>query len=198
MAVVRSVSRRADLGFAQEPSNPTPFLCSLRAFCADGTIDFVRRLFYRAPFTQACGGKMLIAGRERQTGAHLTREFPPYRLPEEVVDLVGCPVKIFAYRLVQKGPRSLGTLVDRLHGLPLEDRFFGKLRLEERERRHGFLTAPTIHAGFDGHIRLEMVNHGKVPIRLRVGMRICQLIFEQTLGTPDKGYKGQFSGQGAA
>ena len=57
------------------------------------------------------------------------------------------------------------------------------------------ITAPTIHAGFDGHIRLEMVNHGKVPIRLRVGMRICQLIFEQTLGTPDKGYHGQFTGQ---
>jgi dCTP deaminase len=26
-------------------------------------------------------------------------------------------------------------------------------------------------------------------------MRICQLIFEQTLGTPEKGYGGQFSGQ---
>ncbi|WLB77006.1 dCTP deaminase [Bradyrhizobium elkanii] len=59
------------------------------------------------------------------------------------------------------------------------------------------VTAPTIHAGFDGRIRLEMVNHGKVPIRLRVGMRICQLIFEQTLGTPDKGYQGQFAGQGS-
>jgi dCTP deaminase len=58
------------------------------------------------------------------------------------------------------------------------------------------VTAPTIHAGFDGRIRLEMVNHGKVPIRLSVGMRICQLIFEQTLGTPDKGYHGQFAGQG--
>jgi len=57
------------------------------------------------------------------------------------------------------------------------------------------VTAPTIHAGFDGHIRLEMVNHGKLPIRLRTGMRICQLIFEQTLGTPDKGYRGHFSGQ---
>jgi dCTP deaminase len=60
------------------------------------------------------------------------------------------------------------------------------------------VTAPTIHAGFDGRIRLEMVNHGKVPIRLRVGMRICQLIFEQTLGTPEKGYQGQFSGQAAS
>jgi len=58
------------------------------------------------------------------------------------------------------------------------------------------VTAPTIHAGFDGRVRLEMVNHGRIPIRLRTGMRICQLIFEQTLGTPDKGYQGQFSGQG--
>jgi dCTP deaminase len=57
------------------------------------------------------------------------------------------------------------------------------------------VTAPTIHAGFDGRIRLEIINHGQIPIRLRTGMRICQLIFEQTLGTPDKGYSGRFSGQ---
>jgi dCTP deaminase len=30
---------------------------------------------------------------------------------------------------------------------------------------------------------------------LKPGMRICQLIFEQTLGTPQRGYQGQFSGQ---
>ena len=59
------------------------------------------------------------------------------------------------------------------------------------------VTAPTIHAGFTGQIQLEMVNHGNVPIRLRAGMRICQLIFETTLGTPERGYKGQFSGQTA-
>jgi dCTP deaminase len=57
------------------------------------------------------------------------------------------------------------------------------------------LTAPTIHAGFEGRIRLEMTNHGAVPIRLWPGMRICQLIFETTLGTADRGYKGQFAGQ---
>jgi len=56
-------------------------------------------------------------------------------------------------------------------------------------------TAPTIHAGFRGQIRLEMVNHGPLPIRLRTGMRVCQLIFELTLGTPDLGYKGQFDSQ---
>ena len=57
------------------------------------------------------------------------------------------------------------------------------------------ITAPTIHAGFNGRIRLEIVNHGHVPIRLRSGMKICQLIFEQTLGTPEKSYRGRFAGQ---
>lgn len=57
------------------------------------------------------------------------------------------------------------------------------------------LTAPTIHAGFSGQIRLEMVNHNKYPIKLRVGMKICQLIFEQTMGTPVRGYEGRFAGQ---
>jgi len=59
------------------------------------------------------------------------------------------------------------------------------------------VTAPTIHSGFNGRIRLELVNHGNLPIKLRPGMRICQLIFEVTLGTPERGYKGQFSGQSA-
>lgn len=57
------------------------------------------------------------------------------------------------------------------------------------------VTAPTIHAGFTGRIRLEMINHGIVPVLLKPGMRICQLIFETTLGTPEKGYSGQFYGQ---
>jgi dCTP deaminase len=57
------------------------------------------------------------------------------------------------------------------------------------------ITAPTIHSGFDGRIRLEIENHGPLPIKLKSDMRICQLIFEQTLGTPDRGYGGQFSGQ---
>ncbi|MBX3570650.1 MAG: dCTP deaminase [Rhizobiaceae bacterium] len=59
------------------------------------------------------------------------------------------------------------------------------------------LTAPTIHSGFSGQIRLEMVNHNKLPVRLREGMKICQLIFEQTLGTPVRGYEGRFAGQAA-
>ena len=57
------------------------------------------------------------------------------------------------------------------------------------------ITAPTIHAGFKGTIQLEICNHGLLKVKLIPGMPVCQLIFEQTLGTPDKGYTGQFYGQ---
>lgn len=57
------------------------------------------------------------------------------------------------------------------------------------------ITAPTIHAGFRGQIQLEMYNFGPHEIILDAGMKICQLIFEQTSGTPEKGYAGMFAGQ---
>jgi dCTP deaminase len=60
------------------------------------------------------------------------------------------------------------------------------------------VTAPTIHAGFKGPIQLEFCNHGNLRIKVIPGMPVCQLIFEQTLGTPEKGYKGQFFGQSQA
>ena len=50
-------------------------------------------------------------------------------------------------------------------------------------------TAPTIHSGFNNSIRLEIMNHGPLPVRLRAGMRICQLIFELTFGTPEKAFR---------
>jgi dCTP deaminase len=87
--------------------------------------------------------------------------------------------------------------VDLRHDARLAARVEGKSSLA-RLGLTVHITAPTIHAGFDGKIRLEIVNHGPVPIRLRPGMRFCQLIFEQTFGTPDSGYRGQFSGQGSA
>ncbi|MEI6985339.1 MAG: dCTP deaminase [Rhodospirillaceae bacterium] len=59
------------------------------------------------------------------------------------------------------------------------------------------ITAPTIHSGFRGVIQLEMFNLGVLDIVLSPGMRICQLIFEQTLGTPEKGYSGIFRDQSA-
>jgi len=59
------------------------------------------------------------------------------------------------------------------------------------------ITAPTIHSGFEGQIQLEMFNFGPNAIILDAGMRVCQLIFEQTVGTPSKGYQGVFAKQTA-
>ncbi len=45
------------------------------------------------------------------------------------------------------------------------------------------LTAPTIHAGWNGRITLELVNHGPFVFRLAPNDRLCQLVFER-LGSP--------------
>jgi dCTP deaminase len=83
--------------------------------------------------------------------------------------------------------------------IPVDARMAARVEGKSSLARLGIgihLTAPTIHAGFKGQIRLEIVNHGPLPVILKPGMRICQLIFELTLGTPEGGYKGQFLGQG--
>jgi dCTP deaminase len=56
------------------------------------------------------------------------------------------------------------------------------------------LTAPTIHAGFEGNITLELKNLGHFPITLHRGMFICQLIFEEVKGEIDFN-PSQFQGQ---
>lgn len=46
------------------------------------------------------------------------------------------------------------------------------------------VTAPTIHAGFEGCITLEIFNHSSIPVILRPGMKIAQLIIEKVEGIP--------------
>jgi dCTP deaminase len=99
--------------------------------------------------------------------------------------------------ILNNGKLVLGWTVETIK-LPLNARLAARVEGKSSLARFGLgihITAPTIHAGFRGRIRLEIFNNNIVPIRLRAGMRICQLIFELTLGTPDKGYQGQFLGQ---
>lgn len=60
------------------------------------------------------------------------------------------------------------------------------------------VTAPVIHSGFTGQIQLEMFNFGPYEVVLDPGMWVCQLVFEQTIGTPERGYDGMFSEQSAS
>ena len=52
------------------------------------------------------------------------------------------------------------------------------------------ISAPTIHPGFNGQIALELYNVGPLPIRVRPGDTICQLILERVEG--EGLYRGQF------
>jgi len=82
--------------------------------------------------------------------------------------------------------------------IPIHSRLAARVEGKSSLARLGMgvhLTAPTIHCGFKGSVQLEICNSGPNEIILDAGMRICQLIFEQTMGTPDKGYKGTFFGQ---
>jgi dCTP deaminase len=117
---------------------------------------------------------------------------------EKVLAQISIPIEIGTEGYLLK-PRKLvlGSTVEYVH-LPVVHRIAARVEGKSSLARLGLgvhITAPTIHAGFPGRVRLEMMNHGPVPIRLRGGMRICQLIFEQTLGTPEKGYQGQFFDQ---
>ncbi|MEA2327024.1 MAG: dCTP deaminase [Thermoanaerobaculia bacterium] len=79
---------------------------------------------------------------------------------------------------------TLAKTLERVH-LPIrEGRPSFAARIEGRSTfaRVGLLvhfTAPTIHAGFEGTITLEMINLGEYPISLFPGMEICQLIIEE-------------------
>jgi len=55
-------------------------------------------------------------------------------------------------------------------------------------------TAPTIHAGFEGTITLEMINLGYFPFLLYPDLPICQLIIEEVKGSPVDA-PNQFKGQ---
>ena len=57
------------------------------------------------------------------------------------------------------------------------------------------VTAPTIHAGWRGTITLEITNHGPLPMRLRPGLPICQLIVEQVVGKIEGEHRTSFLNQ---
>lgn len=60
-------------------------------------------------------------------------------------------------------------------------------------------TAPTIHAGFEGSVTLEIINLGSHDFLLSPKMSVCQLIIEEVKGSPvdaPNQFKGQTSPAG--
>lgn len=88
--------------------------------------------------------------------------------------------------------------------LPITSKLAGRIEGKSSRARMGLLvhfTAPTIHAGFRGPLVLEIYCVGRVPLRLKEGYRICQLIVEvvtniPTIGMDDTQFQGQTSPRG--
>jgi len=52
-----------------------------------------------------------------------------------------------------------------------------------------------VDPGFEGNITLELFNANRLPIRLRSGRRICQLVFAQMDQKSPNPYRGKYQGQ---
>jgi dCTP deaminase len=92
----------------------------------------------------------------------------------------------------------LGITQERV-GLPLVPGKTLAARIEGKSSiaRCGLLvhfTAPTVHAGWDGPLALEMINLGNAGFTLYPGMAVAQLILEAVVGDPEAN-PSQFHGQ---
>ncbi len=99
--------------------------------------------------------------------------------------------------IVDPGDFLLAWTAERIE-LPSQHRIAARVEGKSSLARLGIgvhVTAPTIHAGYRGVIQLEICNHGPIRVKLHAGMPVCQLIFEETHGTPEKAYTGQFIDQ---
>ena len=133
---------------------------------------------------QAVGGMVIRPGH------------PDYRYSDYAKTQKRMDVDTYA---LEPGRFVLGWTAERLH-IPVNSQLAARVEGKSNLARLGLcvhMTAPTIHSGFgEDHIQLEMVNFGPNTLVLDAGMRVCQLIFERTVGTPEKPYEGSFSAKG--
>jgi dCTP deaminase len=105
------------------------------------------------------------------------------------------PYEFLPYRTAGKGSLVLGKTLERV---TLPNHLSGRIEGKSSLARLGLavhITAPTIQAGFDGPLYLEMFNAGPFTLKLQPKMEIAQLILEH-LGLPSQsGYAGRFQSQ---
>ena len=112
--------------------------------------------------------------------------------------LIPAPVDAEGCHILRRGEFVLGITREWV-AMPPESRIAARVEGRSSLARMGLavhLTAPTIHAGWDGRIALEMFNVGDWPIKLRpYELKVCQLIFER-VGEPDaSAASSRFQGQ---
>jgi dCTP deaminase len=79
-----------------------------------------------------------------------------------------------------------------------EEKLCGRVEGRSSFARTGLVvhcTAPTLHADYKGTVTLELKNLGTLPLRLRPGLLICQIVVETIRGDFAKKPKPQFDDQ---
>jgi dCTP deaminase len=97
------------------------------------------------------------------------------------------------YFVLMPGETAHGLTRERV---TLPDNLCGWLQGRSRFARIGLMvhiTASFMHPGIDNHQTLEMNNAGPMPLAIRPGIKICQFVFEETVGTGH--YTGRFQYQ---
>ena len=95
--------------------------------------------------------------------------------------------------LLQSGETILGLTVERV---TLAPHLCGWLEGRSRFARLGLavhVTAGFMQPGIDNRQVLEMTNLGPTPLKLRPGVRVCQLVIERCEG--EAVYRGRFAAQ---
>lgn len=94
--------------------------------------------------------------------------------------------------VLQPGDFVLVKTLERI-GLPLGSKISGRIEGRSTPARLGVtahVTAPIIHAGFEGRIELEIVNHGPFAIKFfPKKTSIAQVVFERVSSLPTTGGK---------
>lgn len=127
------------------------------------------------------------------------QEPPGVRRPIEV-DVSAIDIRALTQRYAREVPKEsdgtflirprqfvLGNTRERVD-LPKESQIAARVEGRSTLARLGLvvhLTAPTIHAGFQGTIVLEIYNFGPYPLRVAPGTAVCQLIFERLGAVPE-------------
>ena len=97
------------------------------------------------------------------------------------------------YFVLMPGETCHGLTRERIR---LPDNLCGWLHGRSRFARLGLIvhmTAPLVQPGVDNHQALEMNNAGPMPLALRPGTAVCQIVFETCVGTAH--YAGRYQDQ---
>ena len=132
---------------------------------------------------------------------HLANEFTVFKKVREVLHIndetdyrtISDTIRVNDFFVLMPGEAALARTVERI---TLPDDICGRLEGRSRFSRLGLLvhiTASFMHPGISNHQVLEMYNASPFPLAVHPGTRICQFVFEKTIGHGH--YHGRFADQ---